>query len=139
MRVMVIVKANKDSEAGVLPRQELLAEMGKYNEDLVKAGVMLEHFHLLCSVSGAKKEAFAIGGGNRVKGVLSRPQQFVFGARSVSAQDLLDLAPHRFDRVEVRRIGRQIEQPGTGGFDGLAHAPDFMRAQVVQDHHIAGP
>jgi len=40
MRVMVLVKANKDSEAGVLPSRELLSEMGKYNEELVKAGVM---------------------------------------------------------------------------------------------------
>ena len=38
---MVIVKANKESEAGVLPSQELLAEMGEFNEQLVKAGVML--------------------------------------------------------------------------------------------------
>ena len=41
MRVMVIVKANKDSEAGVLPNQEILTKMGAYNEQLVKAGVML--------------------------------------------------------------------------------------------------
>ncbi len=41
MRFMVIVKATKDSEAGVMPSQQLLAEMGKYNEELVKAGVML--------------------------------------------------------------------------------------------------
>lgn len=41
MRVMVIVKANKDSEAGVMPKRELLADMMKYNEELVKAGVML--------------------------------------------------------------------------------------------------
>jgi hypothetical protein len=41
MRFMVIVKANKDSEAGILPYQEILAAMGKYNEELVKAGVML--------------------------------------------------------------------------------------------------
>src|SRR5436305_2301733 len=41
MRVMVIVKANKESEAGILPSKELLTEMGKYNEELVKAGVML--------------------------------------------------------------------------------------------------
>jgi len=40
MRVMVIVKANKDSEAGVLPDTQLLADMGKYNEELVKAGIM---------------------------------------------------------------------------------------------------
>ena len=41
MRVMVIVKANKNSEAGVLPSREILTAMGKYNEELVKAGVML--------------------------------------------------------------------------------------------------
>jgi hypothetical protein len=41
MRVMVIVKASKESEAGVLPSTEILAKMGKYNEELVKAGVML--------------------------------------------------------------------------------------------------
>ena len=41
MRVMVIVKANEESEAGVLPSEQILTEMGKYNEELVKAGVML--------------------------------------------------------------------------------------------------
>jgi hypothetical protein len=41
MRVMVIVKANKESEAGVLPDTEILTKMGKYNEQLVKAGIML--------------------------------------------------------------------------------------------------
>ena len=41
MRVMVMVKATKESEAGVMPSEELLTEMGKYNEELVKAGVML--------------------------------------------------------------------------------------------------
>lgn len=41
MRFMVIIKANKDTEAGVMPSKELLEAMGKYNEELVKAGVML--------------------------------------------------------------------------------------------------
>src|SRR5215475_8778735 len=41
MRVMVIIKANKDTEAGVMPGEELLREMGNFNEELVKAGVML--------------------------------------------------------------------------------------------------
>src|SRR5882724_2541060 len=41
MRVMVLVKANKDSEAGVMPDEKLLTDMGKFNEELVKAGVML--------------------------------------------------------------------------------------------------
>src|SRR5262245_35055333 len=41
MRFMVIVKANKESEAGVMPSREILEQMGKYNEELVKAGIML--------------------------------------------------------------------------------------------------
>lgn len=41
MRVMVLIKATKDTEAGVMPEEKLLADMGKYNEELVKAGIML--------------------------------------------------------------------------------------------------
>lgn len=41
MRVMVIVKANEESEAGIMPSQQILAEMGKYNEELAKAGILL--------------------------------------------------------------------------------------------------
>ena len=41
MRCMVIVKATKDSEAGIMPKEKLLAEMGKFNEELVKAGILL--------------------------------------------------------------------------------------------------
>ncbi|HYL13453.1 MAG TPA: YciI family protein [Terriglobales bacterium] len=54
MRVMVIVKANKDSEAGILPSQEILAKMGKYNEALVKAGVMLAAEGLQASSKGKR-------------------------------------------------------------------------------------
>jgi hypothetical protein len=54
MRFMVIVKADKDSEAGVLPDEKLLAEMGKYNEELVKAGVMLAGEGLHPSSKGAR-------------------------------------------------------------------------------------
>src|ERR687894_2419554 len=54
MRFMVIVKADKDSEAGVLPSRELLAEMGKYNEELAKAGVMLAGEGLHASSKGAR-------------------------------------------------------------------------------------
>src|SRR5258708_18078499 len=54
MRVMVIVKANKDSEAGILPSTDLLAKMGKYNEELVKAGVMLAGEGLQASSKGKR-------------------------------------------------------------------------------------
>ena len=54
MRFMVIVKATKDSEAGVMPEKKLLAEMGKYNEELAKAGVMLAGEGLQPSSKGAR-------------------------------------------------------------------------------------
>jgi len=54
MRFMVIVKATKDSEAGVMPEQKLLEAMGKYNEELVKAGVMLAGEGLHPSSKGAR-------------------------------------------------------------------------------------
>ncbi len=54
MRFMVLIKANKDTEAGVLPDEALLTEMGKYNEELVKAGVMLGGEGLHPSSKGAR-------------------------------------------------------------------------------------
>jgi hypothetical protein len=67
MRFMVIVKANKDSEAGVLPSAEILAAMQKYNEELLKAGVMLAGEGLHASSKGARvkfsgKERFVTDG-----------------------------------------------------------------------------
>ena len=58
MRVMVMVKATKDSEAGVMPTEQLMAEMGKYNEELVKAGIMLAGEGLHPSAKG-KRVRFA--------------------------------------------------------------------------------
>ena len=54
MRFMIIVKADKNTEAGVMPSEQLLAEMGKYNEELVKAGVMLAGEGLHPSSKGAR-------------------------------------------------------------------------------------
>jgi hypothetical protein len=54
MRVMVIVKANKDTEAGVMPSEQLLREMGNYNEELVKAGIMLAGEGLQPTSKGAR-------------------------------------------------------------------------------------
>jgi hypothetical protein len=54
MRVLVVVKANKDSEAGVLPSKELLTEMGKFNEELVKNGIMLAAEGLKASSHGKR-------------------------------------------------------------------------------------
>jgi len=54
MRFMVIVKASKESEAGILPDQKILTEMGKYNEELAKAGVLLAAEGLQASSKGAR-------------------------------------------------------------------------------------
>src|SRR3954449_13555569 len=54
MRFMILVKANKDSEAGVMPSQQLLTDMGKFNEELVKAGIMLAGEGLHPSSKGAR-------------------------------------------------------------------------------------
>ena len=54
MRFMVIVKANKDSEAGVLPSKQLLADMGKFNQELVKAGILLAGEGLQSSSKGKR-------------------------------------------------------------------------------------
>ena len=63
MRVLVIIKANEDSEAGVMPSEKLLAEMGKFNEELVNAGLMLDGEGLHPSSKG-KRVKFS--GGNRI-------------------------------------------------------------------------
>jgi hypothetical protein len=54
MRVVVLVKANKDTEAGVMPSEQMLTEMGQYNEELVKAGIMLAGEGLHPSSKGAR-------------------------------------------------------------------------------------
>ncbi len=56
MRVMVIVKASKESEAGIMPSEQLLTDMGNFNEELVKAGVMLAGEGLQASSKGARVE-----------------------------------------------------------------------------------
>lgn len=78
MRFMVIVKANKDSEAGVMPSQELLVEMGKFNEELVKAGVMLSAEGLHASSKGVRVR---FSGNNRtvVDGPFAETKELVAG------------------------------------------------------------
>src|SRR5213078_4922966 len=68
MRVMLIVKANQESESGVLPSREILSEMGKFNEELVKAGVMLAGEGLHSSAKGVRVK---FGGGK--SGVIDGP------------------------------------------------------------------
>jgi hypothetical protein len=78
MRVMVLVKANKDSEAGVMPTEQLLTEMGKYNEELVKAGIMLDGEGLQPSSKGAR---IRFSGANRtvIDGPFAETKELIAG------------------------------------------------------------
>ena len=78
MRVMVIVKATKNSEAGVLPDEKLLTAMGKYNEELVKAGVMLAGEGLHPSSKG-KRVRFAGGKKMVTDGPFAETKELIAG------------------------------------------------------------
>ncbi len=110
MRVMVIVKANKESEAGVLPSTELLTRMGKYNEQLVKAGVMLAADGLQPSSKG-KRVRFSAEKRTVMDGPFAETKELIAGywvwqVRSVEeAVEWLKRAP--FDggeEVEIRPV-----------------------------------
>jgi hypothetical protein len=78
MRVMVLIKANKDSEAGVLPSEKLLTEMGKFNEELVKAGVMLAGEGLHPSAKG-KRVRFSGGKQSVIDGPFAETKELLAG------------------------------------------------------------
>ena len=78
MRVMVLVKANKDSEAGVLPNPKDLAAMGKFNEELLKAGVILAMDGLRASSKG-KRVRFAKGKKSVIDGPFAETKELVAG------------------------------------------------------------
>ena len=110
MRCMVVVKANKESEAGIMPSQKLLSEMGNFNEELVKAGVLLAGEGLQPSSKG-KRVKFS--GANRtvIDGPFTETKQLIAGfwlwqVRSMGeAIEWLKRAP--FDagtEVEIRQV-----------------------------------
>jgi hypothetical protein len=78
MRCMVIVKANPESEAGILPTQKILADMGKYNEELVKAGVMLAGEGLHPSSKG-KRVKFSGGKHTVTDGPFTETKELIAG------------------------------------------------------------
>ena len=110
MRVMVIVKANKESESGVLPSREILTEMGKFNEELVKAGVMLAGEGLHSSAKGVRVK-FGGGRSTVTDGPFTETKELIAGfwlwqVRSMEeAVEWLKRAP--FDggtEVEIRQV-----------------------------------
>jgi hypothetical protein len=78
MRVMVIVKATKNSEAGVMPSEKLLADMGKYNEELVRAGIMLGGEGLHPSSMG-KRVRFSGGKRDVIDGPFAEAKELIAG------------------------------------------------------------
>ena len=78
MRFMMIVKANKDSEAGKLPSDEMIAAMGKYNEELMKAGVLVELGGLQSSTKGARVR-FSSGKTTVIDGPFAETRELIAG------------------------------------------------------------
>src|SRR6266498_3835135 len=109
MRFMVIVKADKQSEAGVLPSEELLTRMGKFNEELVKAGVMLAGEGLHPSSKGARVR---FSGGKRtvIDGPFTEAKELVAGfwlwqvKSKEEAIEWLKRAPFDHTEVEIRQV-----------------------------------
>ena len=139
MRCMVIVKADKDSEAGVLPETGLFEAMGKYNEELVKAGVMLAGDGLKPSASGARVR---FDGKQRtvIDGPFAESKELVAGfwlwqVKSLAeAIEWLKRAP--FDggtEVEVRPL-YEAEDFGDTLTPELRERGERLRAQLGNNH-----
>ncbi len=135
MRFIVLVKANKDSEAGAMPSEAELAEMGKYNEELVKAGVMLAGEGLHASSKGARVR---FSGKKRtvIDGPFSETKELVAGfwiwqvKSKEEAIEWLKRAP--FDggaEVEIRQIF-EAEDFGKEYTPELRQQDDRIRAQA---------
>ena len=109
MRVMVLVKADKDSEAGILPSAQLLTDMGKFNEELVKAGVMLAGEGIHPSSKG-KRVRFAGGKKTVIDGPFSETKELIAGfwlwqVKSMEeAVEWLKRAPFEETEVEIRPV-----------------------------------
>jgi hypothetical protein len=135
MRVMVIVKGNKDSEAGVLPSREILTAMGKYNEELVKAGVMLAGEGLHASSKG-KRIKFSGGKHSVTDGPFAETKELIAGfwlwqVRSMEeAIEWLKRSP--FDggaEIEVRQVF-EAEDFGAELTPELKEREERLRKQV---------
>jgi hypothetical protein len=106
---MVIVKANKDSEAGVLPDAKMLAEMGEFNKELEKAGVLLEGEGLQASSKGARVR---FEGGKRtvIDGPFTETKEMIAGfwlwkvKSKQEAIEWLKRAPFKEGEVEIRQV-----------------------------------
>jgi hypothetical protein len=110
MRFMVIVKANKDSEAGILPSKEILTEMGKFNEELVRAGVMLAGEGLQATSKGARVRFEGPKKRTVIDGPFAETKELVAGfwlwevKSREEAIEWLKRAPFQEGEVEIRQV-----------------------------------
>lgn len=138
MRFMVIVKANKDSEAGVMPSEELLTEMGKFNEELAKAGVLLAGEGLHPSCKGARVR---FSGGKRtvIDGPFAETKELVAGYwlwQCKSLEEAIEWAKRcpnptgEAGEIEIRQVF-EAEDFGTEFTPELREQEERIRAQVA--------
>jgi len=140
MRFMVIVKATKGSEAGELPDQKLLAEMGKYNEELAKAGVMLAGEGLQPSSKGARVR---FSGSKRtvIDGPFAETKELVAGFWLIQAKSKEEAiewvkrapnpSPGQESEVEIRQVF-EAEDFGAEFTPELREQEERIRAQVAE-------
>ena len=137
MRVMVIVKASKESEAGILPSTELLTAMGKFNEELVKAGVMLAGEGLQSSAKG-KRVRFSGTKRTVVDGPFSETKELIAGfwlwqVRSMEeAVEWVKRCPNPMEgdsEIEIRQVF-EADDFGEALTPELREAEERLRAQA---------
>ena len=138
MRVMVLIKANKDTEAGVMPDEKLLADMGNYNEELVKAGIMLGGEGLHPSSNGARVK---FSGENRtvIDGPFAETKELVAGFwlwRVNSMDEAIEWVKRcpnptgEEATIEIRQIF-EAEEFGDEFTPELREQEDRLRAQMA--------
>ena len=136
MRFMMLVKASKDSEAGVLPSQQELAEMGKYNEELVKAGVLLAADGLHASSKGARV-AFSGGKPTVTDGPFAEAKELIAGFWIIqvkSRDEAIEWArrvPFREGEIEIRQVF-EAEDFGEEFTPELREQEQRLREQVAE-------
>jgi hypothetical protein len=135
MKVMVLVKADENSEAGVMPSTELLTEMGKFNEELVNAGVMLAGEGLHPSSKG-KRVRFAGGKKTVIDGPFAETKELVAGfwlwkvASIDEAVDWLKRSPFQETEVEIRPLF-EMEDFGAELTPELREQEERLRSQTA--------
>jgi hypothetical protein len=133
---MVLVKADENSEAGVMPSTELLTEMGKFNEELVKAGVMQAGEGLHPSSKG-KRVRFAGGRKTVIDGPFAETKELVAGfwlwkvASMDEAVEWLKRSPFQETEVEIRPLF-EMEDFGAELTPELREQEERLRAQAEQ-------